>query len=95
MNYLEIPVLASIRFQIVPKIGIALNGGPSIWYRVSKKPDGPAEMNSIDVGADMGLDFLINKNFVIGIESQYGLSEINKDSGQHIINYSLMFGYRF
>jgi hypothetical protein len=95
LNYLEIPVLASFRFMVAPKIGIALNAGPSVGYRVSKKPEGVAEMNSADVSANMGLDFVFNKKFVVGVESQYGLSELVKDSKQHNINYSLMFGYRF
>ena len=95
LNYLEIPVLASIRFQFAPKFGIAINAGPSIWYRVSKKPEGLIEMNPVDIGANAGLDFVFNKKVVIGIESQYGLSELTKESKQHIINYSLMFGYRF
>jgi hypothetical protein len=95
LNYLEVPVLASFRVQVTKNIGIALNAGPSLGYLISKKSSGFEEMNSSDVGAKMGLDFVFNKKFIIGIESQYGLSELVKDSQQHNINYSLMFGYRF
>lgn len=95
LNYLEIPVLASFRFPISSKFSIALNAGPSICYLVSKKPEGMTEMSSTDVGANGGVDFEFNKKIIIGIESQIGLSELNKDSKQHIVNYSLMLGYKF
>lgn len=95
LNYLEIPVLTSIRFQLAPAFGIEFKAGPSFMYLVSKKPEGLAEMNSIDVGANAGLDFVFNKKVVLGVESQYGLSELTKDSKQHLINYSLMLGYKF
>jgi hypothetical protein len=95
LNYFEIPVLASFHFQVDKKIDIALNAGPSVGYRVSSKPEGMSEMNSVDVGANMGLDFVFNRKFVVGLESQYGLSELVKVSKKHNIVYSLMVGYRF
>ena len=95
LNYLEVPILASFRFQVAPKFAIAINGGPSISFLMNKKQSGSAVMSSTDVGANMGLDFVFNNKYVIAVESQYGLSELTKDSKQHIINYSLMFGYKF
>ena len=95
LNYIEVPVLASFRFQVAEKFGITLNVGPSLGYCVSEKPVTFTELNYFDFGANMGLDFVFNTKFVVGVESQYGISELAKDSNMHNINYSLMFGYRF
>jgi len=95
LNYIEVPVLASFRFKLAEKFGITLNAGPSLGYCVSKKPVSFTELNYFDLGANMGLDFVFNKKFVVGVESQYGISELAKNNNMHNINYSLLFGYRF
>lgn len=96
LNYMEIPMLASFRFPVCDKFSMAFNAGPSLGYRVSKKKDWMGELKSFDVGIDAGIDFILNKKFVIGVEGQYGLSQIVKGNNDlHNINYSLLFGYKF
>lgn len=96
LNYVEIPVLASFRFKVVENFSLALNAGPSFSCRLSKKPDLLTDLNAFDIGANMGLDFVLHKKFVIGVEGQYGLSKLtDKGDEPHNINYSLSFGYKF
>ncbi len=95
LNYFELPVIASFHIMVAEKFGLELNAGPSIGYLLSKKPSGWADVNTIDIGVNMGIDFVFNKKMIVGVESQYGISELAKDSKQHNINYSLMLGYRF
>jgi hypothetical protein len=96
LNYLEIPVLASFRFKLAEKFVISLNAGPSLGYCVSKKPSTLEEMNRFDAGVNMGIDFVFNQRFVIGVESQYCFSKlVNDNTNLKNITYSLMFGYRF
>jgi hypothetical protein len=95
LNYIEIPLLASFRFPIAGQFGVALNAGPSFGYRVSKDPAGLTEVNKTNIAFDAGLDLVFSARYEIGIEGQYGISELAKASKQHTITYSLLFGYRF
>ena len=95
LNYIEIPLLASFRFPITGQFGVALNAGPSFGYRVSKDPEGWTDVNSTNLAFDAGIDLVFSSRYEIGIEGQYGISELAKDSRQHTITYSLLFGYRF
>lgn len=95
LNYIEIPLLASFRVPITGQFGIALNAGPSIGYRVSKDPAGWTEVNKTNVAFDAGIDLVFSSRYEISIEGQYGISELARDSRQHTITYSLLFGYRF
>ena len=96
LNYVEIPVLVSFSFKIVEGFGIKLNAGPSIGYCISNKPSVYSQMYSYEIGANMGIDFVFNKKYIIGVESQYGLSKItDQNNSLHNINYSLIFGYSF
>ena len=96
LSYIEIPVLASLRFRVTDGFKLALNAGPYFAYRINGKPEGLVGTKAFDMGAEAGLDFVFGK-FAFGPAVQYGLTRTARfgDRKLHNINYSLTFGFRF
>lgn len=97
LNYLELPILASFHFGLGTNISLVANVGPYIGYRLNKAPSKPAlDYKKIDTGGCAGLDF-VYKKYLIGIEAQYGTSNLAKatNGNLHNINYSIVLGYNF
>ena len=96
-SYLEVPVWASFRFKIAPGFRLALNAGPYAAYRIGGKKNGLTGIKDFDAGVAGGLDFLIGKRWLVGVEGQYGLAKVGKLENKSLnnITYSLMVGYRF
>lgn len=97
LNYLELPLLASFHFGLGTNSSLVANAGPYIGYCISKSSSlSTSGYKKIDAGGCAGLDF-IYKQYVIGIEAQYGTSTLAKtvNGNLHNINYSLVLGYKF
>ncbi|WP_295935977.1 porin family protein [uncultured Alistipes sp.] len=96
LSYLEVPVLASFRFRITERFGLAVHAGPYVAWRINKKPKLLSEVKSFDMGVNAALDFVFGR-FSFGPDVQYGLTKVAKVEGSnlHNINYSLVFGYKF
>ena len=71
--------------KLLRGFGIKLNAGPSIGYCVSDKPSVYSQMYSYEIGANMGIDFVLNKKYIIGVESQYGLSKITDQNNRFLL----------
>ena len=96
-SYLELPVLASFRFDVARNFRLALNVGPYAAYRLGGKKNGLTDVKDFDAGIDAGLDFILHNRWVIGAGCQYGLMKVGKLGTEKVnnINYSLLFGYKF
>ena len=96
-SYLEIPLRVSFRFGLSPNFRLALNAGPYAAYRIGGKKNGLTDVKDFDAGLGAGLDFLIGKHWLAGVEGQYGLMKVGKLENKNLnnISYSLLLGYRF
>lgn len=87
--YLECPIKATARFKMSKLVNVVFNGGPYLAYGVggkTKLEDGPFEeetstfgkdrLNRLDAGLEFGIATEI-KCFVIGIDTQFGLTKMN------------------
>lgn len=96
LSYIDLPVEASVAFRLSENSYIDLHGGPYLACLVnSAKPETvQTEVNRIDFGAGMGIDFVFG-HFVFGPEAQYGFTRLASPVNEHNITYSLTLGYRF
>lgn len=95
--YLEIPVLASYRYNFSDAAQLQINVGPYFAYGVGGKiketDDGDedkwdcfgdkedADWKRFDCGLQIGAGLTIAKNYYIGAAYEFGFSNIAKDSG--------------
>jgi hypothetical protein len=88
-NYIEIPILAkynlameTVKIQpyLGPTIGILLSAKSKWEYSgVSGDTDMKDDLNTIDLGLNIGADVVFMQNFVAGLSYNMGLTNIAKD----------------
>ncbi len=92
LSYLEVPVLASYRFDITQSFALAVNAGPYVGLRLNS-PDWGRGLKAADFGLNVGLDFIFGK-FVLGPEIEYGFTKVGLGDDKNLA-YSLCLGYKF
>lgn len=100
--YIEIPVLASYRYDFNDDIQLRVNAGPYIAYGISGK-DGDDKFFSgdyahkrFDMGLQVGTGISVSK-FYVGCAYEFGLTKVNKEGDGSVKNGNFMFnaGYNF
>lgn len=88
--YLECPMKATARFKVNKLVNVVFNGGPYLAYgiggkiktendpyeAIEKNSFGKDRLNRLDAGLEFGIATEI-KCFVIGIDTQFGLTKMN------------------
>jgi len=100
--YLEIPVLASYRYDFSEATQLQVNAGPYMAYGLSGKADGEKYFSGdyghkrFDAGLQVGAGVTVSK-FYVGCAYQFGLTKVNKDGDGSVKNGNFMFnvGYNF
>lgn len=100
--YLEIPVLASYRYDFSDDMQLRVNAGPYIAYGLSGKFgdvkyfSGDYANKRFDMGLQVGTGVSVSK-FYIGCAYEFGLTKVNKAGNGSVKNGNFMFnvGYNF
>ena len=104
--YLEIPVLAAVRFAVADNQNVVVKAGPYFAFGVAGKYkyDGIDEKedvfgddgwNRFDAGLGVGVAYEINK-FFIDLTGEFGLTKIaDGDDAPKNMNFSIGVGYKF
>lgn len=107
--YLEIPILASYRYDFSEAAQLQFNVGPYLAYGIGGKYkyDGYGDdeeedffdddTNKFDCGLQFGLGVTFAKHFNIGVSYQFGLTKVFDDDDVSVKNNNLMInlGYTF
>lgn len=115
LSYLEVPVLIKYNanlqgFKLQPYLGpsLALLVGAKEKYSYESDEDGDYdytndfkdEMNSLELGLNLGVDAILRENIMVGLRYNYGLSNIFEDADdddEYVYNrgFMLNLGYLF
>lgn len=108
--YLEIPILASYRYNFSDAAQLQVNFGPYLAYGISGKikeeyrGESHEEdyfndhTNKFDAGLQVGAGITISQHFYLGIAYEFGLTNVLKDSGDDSMkntNFLVSVGYNF
>lgn len=104
-HYLEIPVLASYRYNISDNTQIQLNFGPYFAFGLTGKYKNHGsewecfddnELKRFDMGLQLGTGVTIKK-FYLGLGYDFGLTNISQDSSDNMKNgnFFIQAGYNF
>lgn len=94
-SFIELPIYASYRLNFAEASQLQVNFGPYIDYGVAGdafKDDNDGKR--FQMGLGLGAGYTIKK-FYIGLQYQWGLTEIYKDSKAHYDNFNVSVGYNF
>lgn len=109
-NFLEIPILASYRYDFGDAAQLQFNIGPYFAYGIGgkfKEEEGNKEYsddffdddtNKFDMGLQIGGGVTISKHYYIGVAYEWGLTNFWKDSDDESIkskNFMINIGYTF
>lgn len=106
--YLEIPVLASYRYNFSDATQLQINFGPYIAYGLSGKMKYEDKYDSekeeedffgdgikrLDIGLQVGAGVTFNK-FFVGCAYEFGLTDISDDGNIKNSNFMINIGYNF
>jgi opacity protein-like surface antigen len=106
--YLELPIMVAAHVEISDKANLLVNAGPYFAYgiagKTTEKADGvevsvdtfgdklPFRRFDAGLGVGVGLDF---GQFVIALESEFGMVDVVKDVSSKNANISLSVTYKF
>lgn len=109
--YLEIPILASYRYNFSDAAQLQFNVGPYVAYGIGGKYKYESDYydeeretdffdddtNKFDLGLQFGLGLTISQHFNIGVSYQLGLTNVFDEDGIDVKNRNLMInlGYTF
>jgi len=96
LNYIALPVMAKYKLSDA----FCLEFGPQIGYLVSAKNDGndvSAGFKDYALNLNIGVDYLINQNILVGVRYSHGLNNISSISGLDMKSrqFQLSVGYIF
>jgi hypothetical protein len=109
-NYLEIPVLASYRYDFGDAAQLQFNVGPYFAYGIGgkyKEEEGDEEYSSdffdedtkkFDMGLQVGGGVTISKHYYIGAAFEWGFTNLWKDADDESLktrNFMINIGYTF
>lgn len=100
--YIEVPVLASYRYDFSNDVQLRVNAGPYVAYGISGKSgdekyfSGDYANKRFDMGLQVGTGVTVSK-FYVGCAYEFGLTKVNKEGDGSVKNGNFMFniGYNF
>ena len=109
MNYLELPILASYRYNFNEATQFQFNTGPYVAYGLSGtfkvKEYGTTTLDAdffdfddtqrFDVGWQVGCGLKFAKNFYIGVAYEFGFMDVVDDAKSKNSNFMVSAGVQF
>ena len=107
-RYLELPLMAALHLGTTNNFDVVLKVGPYLAYGIGgkiKAQEGEvetsvktfgdaADIRRFDAGLGFGVDFDFRK-WVIGADTQLGLTKLQKGDAPHNISFFVTAGYKF
>lgn len=105
--YLELPLMATARFDAGSGLGIVVNAGPYMGVGVGGKEKvaygghsvesdtfGDNGLHRFDMGMGLGVNFEID-HFMVGLDTRYGFLHLADNAKAYNIGLFVNFGYKF